>query len=186
MTQLAAPTNEVEEPTSVDINTDLSTIEPQQTVIQEKVPLWLYITNALALLVAAVFALRFWQTKRELSAIYATERDELNELNQKETEAWNNFKRTLADKKLTGLRKALINWAQVYWKNASITSLQAIAAQTQDSALADELRKLDEAIFSAHNSAPDTEVLLQLLANLRKTKHKKTADNNKLQPLYRV
>ncbi|WP_331352622.1 BatD family protein [Cellvibrio sp. UBA7671] len=186
MTQLAAPTNEVEEPTSVDINTDLSTIEPQQTVIQEKVPLWLYITNALALLVAAVFALRFWQTKRELSAIYATERDELNELNQKETEAWNNFKRTLADKKLTGLRKALINWAQVYWKNASITSLQAIAAQTQDSVLADELRKLDEAIFSAHNSAPDTEVLLQLLANLRKTKHKKTADNNKLQPLYRV
>ncbi|MGV8837542.1 BatD family protein [Cellvibrio sp.] len=186
MTQLAAPTNEIEEPTSVDINTDLSTIEPQQTVIQEKVPLWLYITNALALLVAAVFALRFWQTKRELSAIYATERDELNELNQKETEAWNNFKRTLADKKLTGLRKALINWAQVYWKNASITSLQAIAAQTQDSALADELRKLDEAIFGAHKSAPDTEVLLQLLANLRKTKHKKTTDNNKLQPLYRV
>jgi hypothetical protein len=186
MSQLAAPANEIEEPASVDINTDLSTLEPQHTVIQEKTPLWLYISNALALIVAAFSALRFWQTKRELAAIYATERDELNELNQNETEAWNNFKRTLADKELTGLRKALISWAQVYWKNASITSLQAIAAQTQDSALADELRKLDEAIFSAHNSAPDAEVLLQLLANLRKTKHKKTADNNKLRPLYKV
>lgn len=186
MSQLAAPSNEIEEPTSVDINTDLSTIEPQQTVIQKKIPLWLYVTNALAILVAAFFALRFWQTKREIAAIYATERDELNELNQHENDAWNNFKRTLADKELTGLRKALINWAQAYWKNESITTLQAIAAQTQDSALAEELRKLDEAIFSAHSSAPDTEVILQLLANLRKTKHKKAANNNKLRPLYKV
>ena len=186
MSQLAAPTNEVEEPTSVDINTDLNTIEPQQTVIQKKVPLWLYITNALALLVAAVFALRFWQTKRELTAIYTTERDGLNELNQNENEAWNNFKRTLADKELTGLRKALITWAQAYWNNESITSLQAISAQTHEPALADELRKLDEAMFSAHSTAPDTEILLQLLANLRRNKHKKATDNNKLRPLYKV
>lgn len=186
MTQLAAPANEIEEPTSVDINTDLSTIEPQQTVVQEKTPLWLYISNALALVVALFFALRFWQTKRELVALYTTERAELNELNQNENEAWNNFKRTLADKELTALRKALINWAQVYWNNESITSLQAIATQAHEPALTEELRKLDEAMFSAHSSAPDTEVLLQLLANLRKTKHKKTADNKKLRPLYKV
>jgi len=186
MSQLAAPANEIDEPTSVDINTDLSTIEPQQTIVQEKVPLWLYISNALALVIAAFFALRFWQTKREISAIYATERDEFNELNQNENEAWNNFKRTLADKELIGLRKALISWAQVYWKNASITSLQAIAAQTHEPALADELRKLDEAMFSAHTTAPDTETLLQLLANLRRNKQKKAADNHKLRPLYKV
>ncbi len=135
---------------------------------------------------AAFFALRFWQTKRELATIYATERDGLNELNQNENEAWNNFKRTLADKELTGLRKALITWAQAYWKNESITSLQAIAAQTHEPALADELRKLDEAIFSSHSTAPDTEILLQLLANLRRNKHKKATDNNKLRPLYKV
>jgi hypothetical protein len=186
MSQLAASVDATEAPTSVDINTDLSTIEPQQTLVQEKTPLWLYITNALALIVAAFFALRFWQTKRELAAIYTTERDGLNELNQNENEAWNKFKRALADKELTELRKALIAWAQTYWKNASITSLQAIAAQTHEPALADELRKLDEAIFSAHAIAPDTEVLLQLLANLRKNKHKKTANNNGLRPLYKA
>jgi len=186
MSQLAAPTEEIEAPTSVNINTDLSTIEPQQTVLQEEAPLWLYITNALALLIAAFFALLFWQTKRKLTAIYATERNELNELNQNENEAWNNFKRTLADKKLTELRKALINWAQAYWNNESITSLQAIAAHIHEPALADELRKLDEAMFSAHSTAPDTEILLQLLANLRRNKHKKAADNNQLRPLYKV
>lgn len=186
MTQLAAPANEIEEPTSVDINTDLSTIQPQQTVVQEKTPLWLYISNALALIVALFFALRFWQTKRELVALYRTEGDEFNALNQNENEAWNNFKRTLADKELTALRKALINWAQLYWNNESITSLQAIATQAHEPALTEELRKLDEAMFSSHSSAPDTEVLLQLLANLRKTKHKKTADNKMLRPLYKI
>lgn len=186
MSQLATQTNDIVEPTSVDINTDLSTIEPQQTVVQEKTPLWLYVTNALALLVAAFFALRFWQTKRELGAIYATEADGLNELNQNENEAWGNFKRTLADKELTALRKALISWAQAYWNNESITSLKAIAAQVEEPALAEELGKLDEAMFSAHKTAPNTEVLLQLLANLRKTKHKKMADKNKLRTLYKA
>lgn len=185
MSQLPAePVNETEQATSVDINTNINTIQPQQTIIQEKTPLWLYITNALALLVATFFALRFWQTKRELAAIYTTEHDKKNVFNQNENEAWNNFKRALATKELTVLRKALINWAQAYWNNESITSLQAIAAKTQEPALADELRKLDEAMFSAQATAPDTEILLQLLANLRRNKHKKAADNSKLRPLY--
>lgn len=186
MTQPAAPVNEIEEPTSVDINTDLSTIEPQHTVVQEKIPLWLYISNALALLIAAFFGLRLWQTKRELGAIYTIERDKFNALSQNENEAWNNFKRTLADKELTKLRKALILWAQAYWNDESITSIQAIATRADEPVLADELRKLDEAIFGAHSTAPDTETLLQSLANLRKTKHKKTANNNNLRPLYRI
>jgi len=187
MSQLpATPVTATEEPTSVDINTDLNTIQPQQTVIKEKTPLWLYATNLLTLIIAAFFALRFWQKNRELAAIYTTERNETYEVNQNENEAWNNFKRTLADKNLTELRKALIAWAQIYWKNNSITSLQAVAAQINEPALVTELRKLDEAIFSTHTSAPDTEILLQLLANLRRSKHKKTADNDKLRPLYKA
>ncbi len=187
MSQLAAePADESEQATSVDINTDLNTIQPQHTVVQEKTPLWLYTTNLLTLIAALFFAIRFWQHRRELAAIYATDKDEKNERTQHENDAWNNFKRALADKELTGLRKAIIDWAQVYWKNPSITNLQAVAAQSQEPALTDELRKLDEAIFSSHPAAPDTEILLQLLANLRKNKHKKAADNDELRPLYKV
>ena len=185
MSQLSPPLTPIEAPTSVDINTDLNSIPTQQTVIQEKTPLWLYISNVLTLIVAAFFALRFWQHKRELAAIYTTNKYEADELNQSENTAWNNVKRALTDKQPTVLRKALISWSQIYWKNESITSLQAIAEQAQSSALADELRKLDEAMFSAQSAAPDTEALLQLLANMRKNKQKKAADNTKLRPLYK-
>lgn len=187
MTQApATPVDESEQATSVDINTDLSSIQAQQPPIQERTPLWLYVTNLLTLLVAAFFALRFWQKQRELAAIYATGNEEKNTHSQSENEAWNNFKRKLAEKELTELRKALINWGQAYWKNAAITSLQIVSAQVQDPRLTEELRKLDEAIFSTHASAPDMEILLQLLANLRRGKHKKTAGNGALQPLYKV
>ncbi len=187
MSQLPAePADESAQATSVDINTDLNTIAPQQTIVEEKAPLWLYITNVVSLMAALFFALGFWQHKRTLAAIYETDQDEKHARNQKENEAWNSVKRALAEKELNGLRKAIIDWAQVHWKNTAITSLQAIAAQSQEPALADELRKLDEAIFSAHAAAPDTEALLHLLANLRKNKTKKMTSNDQLQPLYKA
>lgn len=179
------PIATTEAPTSVDINTDLSSIQPQQTFVQEKAPFWLYITNLVTLIAAAFFAVLFWQHKRELAAIYTTNKYEADELNQNENAAWNNVKRALTDKQPTALRAALIGWAQIYWKNESITSLQTIAEQAQNSALTEELRKLDEAMFSAQSAAPDTEALLQLLANMRKIKQKKAANNTKLRPLYK-
>jgi len=182
----AAPVDIVDTPTSVDTATAPNTVEPQQTIAQEKAPLWLYITNLLSLIIAVFFALRFWQSKRELAGIYTTERNQKNEFNQNENDAWNNFKRTLSEKELTGLRKALITWAQAYWNDTTINSLQAVAIHAKEPLLADELRKLDEAIFSTHASAPDTDILLQLLANLRKSKHKSAASNGALQPLYKV
>lgn len=182
----AAPVDETEQATSVDINTDLSSIQAQPPLIQEKAPIWLYVTNLLSLLIAVFFALCFWRKKRELTVTYATGNEEKNTNSQTENDAWNNFKRKLAEKDLIELRKALISWGQAYWKNAAITSLQSVAAQTQNPTLTEELRKLDEAIFSTHASAPDMETLLQLLANLRRSKYKKTAGNSELQPLYKA
>lgn len=190
MTQLAPPPADEPETTSVGINTDLSTIEPQQTIIQTKVPLWLYVSNLIALIAALFFALRFWQSKRELAAVHATTNSKQEELSQHENEAWNNFKRVLPENDLPALRKALIAWAQTYWKGAPVTSLQAIAEQANDPTLTEELRKLDEVIFSPHNATQfakaDTENLLQLLANLRRAKQKKAIDNGKLRPLYKA
>ncbi len=190
MTQLAPPpVDETEPTTTVAINTDLSTIEPQRTVTQEKIPLWLYLSNVVTLIAALFFALRHWQSKRELAAVRATASSEKDELSQNENAAWNNFKRALPEKDLPALRKALITWGQIYWKDTPVTSLHAIAEQANDAALAEELRKLDEAIFSSHSAASDTkidtEALLQLLGNLRRNKQKKTADNGKLRPLYK-
>lgn len=187
MSQLPAePADESEQVTSVAINTDLNSIQPQAAIVQEKTPLWLYITNLLTLIATLFFALRFWQQKRELAAAYATESDVKNTLRQNENEAWNHFKRALTDNNLTELRRTLIAWAQVYWKNTSINSLQAVATKSQEPALIEELRKLDEAIFSSHSAAPDTELLLQLLANLRKNQQKKATNKDELRPLYKM
>lgn len=188
MTQIApASVDNTETATDVTASTPESpAAQPTQTVIQEKTPLWLYITNILSLIIAAFFIVRFLQTKRALSEITNAKRNEKNEFSQKESEAWNNFKRALSEQELAGLRKTLIIWAQAYWKDATINSLQAVADHAQQPALSDELRKLDEAIFSNHASVPDMDILLQLLANLRMSKRKSANADGKLEPLYKT
>ena len=187
MSQIPAPITEPnEEPVSVDINTDLGSIQTQPTIIQQKAPLWLYITNLLTLLAAAFFALHFWQHKRAMAAKTSAIDDKTHKFIQKENEAWSNLKRSLSDKDLSVLRKALIHWGQTFWKNPSITSLQSIAEHARDPALTDLLHKLDAAIFSTHNTAPSSEALLQSLANLRKNKHRKAATDNNLRQLYKT
>jgi hypothetical protein len=188
MTQLqpVAPADTIDTPAAIAPSTEPSLVQPQPTFVEQKAPLWLYITTLLSIVIAAFFALRFWQIKRELAAIYITNRNEKNEVNQKENDAWNNFKRSLTEKELVGLRKALIAWAQIYWKDPTISSLQTLSDRAQEPALTDELRKLDEAIFSTHASAPDTDILLQLLANLRMNKRKSAGNNGRLEPLYKA
>ncbi|WP_323814473.1 BatD family protein [Cellvibrio sp. NN19] len=191
MSQLSPPIDETidqttNEPTSVALNTDLSSIQPQQPVVQEKAPVWLYLTNLLTLLAALFFALRLWLYKRSMAAANTKADTEAQASNQTENEAWSQLKRSLSDKNLTVLRKAIIDWSQAHWKNASITSLQAVAEQANEPTLTAELQKLDEAIFSSHKGTPDTEALLQLLANLRKNKQKKMSNNEQLSPLYKT
>ena len=191
MSQLSPPIDETinentNKPTSVELNTDLNSIQPQQSVAQEKAPAWLYLTNLLTLLAALFFALRLWLYKRSIAAANTKSDTEAHSSNQTENEAWSQLKRSLSDKNLTVLRKAIIDWSQVHWKNASITSLQAVAEQANEPTLTAELQKLDEAIFSSHKGTPDTEALLQLLAILRKNKQKKMSNNEQLSPLYKT
>ena len=191
MSQLTPPIDETinentNRPTSVELNTDLNSIQPQQSVAQEKAPAWLYLTNLLTLLAALFFALRLWLYKRSIAAANTKSDTEAHSSNQTENEAWSQLKRSLSDKNLTVLRKAIIDWSQVHWKNASITSLQAVAEQANEPVLTAELQKLDEAIFSSHKGTPDTEALLQLLAILRKNKQKKMSNNEQLSPLYKT
>lgn len=95
------------------------------------------------------------------------------------------MKKTLSAQNLPALRKALINWGQCHWRDKTITSLQAIAEQTPQPALKEALHKLDEALFSSRNSAPDLESLLRLLADLRRAKHTRENSQNNLKPLYK-
>lgn len=169
--------------TSVPIDTDTRDAQPHIQVVN-KTPAWLYVTNLVSFIVALYFAMKFWQYKRahEVSQGYRQQR--IHHQRETENDAWNQVKRQLAEKSLTGLRKALIDWAQIHWKSPHITSLQAIAGQANMADLADELHKLDEAIFGSRNAVPDLEKLLQLLASLRRERQKYSANNPALKPLY--
>ena len=179
----AAATPADEQDISIPLNTDTTDTQPHIEVVN-KVPLWLYVSNLLSLLVALYFAMKFFHYKRAYEFGQYNRQQASNIKRENENDAWNQVKRQLAEKSLTGLRRSLIEWAKIFWKSPELTSLQAIASQAGDQELKAELNKLDEAIFGSKNSVPDLEKLLQLLANLRREKQKYSANNPGLKPLY--
>lgn len=158
----------------------------QQTAsVAYKAPIWLYVTNAIALLLAAYFAMEYFIARRKIAGIQLEKQEELNQRALAENAAWSEVKQQLANNNWKELRRALIHWAQMYWKNPTLLSLQAIADEVNNEELTAELRKLDEAIFSGHNTEPNKELLLQTLANLRRNKSYGNNNQSPLQPLYK-
>lgn len=172
-----------DEPESVPVNTDTSSAQPEVQVIA-KTPIWLYISNLVSLAIALYFASKFWQYKRAHEFSKSNRQQIINTQRETESAAWNNVKRQLADKSLTGLRKAIIDWAKIYWKSPQITTLQAAAEHANNPELIEELRKLDEAIFGHQNATPDLDKILQALANLRRDRQKYATQDAGLKPLY--
>jgi hypothetical protein len=169
----------------VPLNTDLSSAEADNTTLKTAVPLWLYITNAITFLIAVMFASRFFNLKRELHYRQDAKRQQKASTTESENTAWTQLKHALAAKNLPLLRKTIIVWGQVYWGDKTLTSLNAIAQRAENPALTAALQQLDTAIFSGTSSTIDNENLLQLLANFRRQKYKKTAAGELLQPIYK-
>lgn len=176
---------EDEQTNSIPLNTDLSSIAAESSVVATKTPVWLYASNLITLLAALFFAWRFWTAKRELTQRQDNKQHQLSREHESEAAAWADVKRALGDKNLALLRKAIISWSQIYWKDKTLTSLHGVAQRAKTQPLTDVLQQLDSAIFSNTASTLDSENLLQLLANLRRRKYKKTATGEPLQPLYK-
>ncbi len=181
----SASAEEEEQSTSVPLNTDLSSIAPQETTVSARTPVWLYVSNLLTLLATVFFAWRYWQAKRDLAQGHNKKHQQQVAENESEAAAWSQLKRAMADKNLPQLRKTIVSWSQIYWGDATLTGLQAIAQRAESPALAEAFQQLDTAIFSNAANTMDSENLLQLLANLRRRKFKTTANGEPLQPLYK-
>ena len=61
------------------------------------------------------------------------------------------------------LRQQLLAWGKVNWPNQSIHSTMDIAQQCKDSALQDELKKLDAALYTTQSQLKDFSALFELL-----------------------
>ncbi|UUA73217.1 BatD family protein [Cellvibrio sp. QJXJ] len=176
---------EDEQTNSIPLNTDLSSIAAESSVVATKTPVWLYASNLITLLAALFFAWRFWTAKRELTQRQDNKQHLLTREHESEAAAWADVKRALGDKNLALLRKAILSWSQIYWNDKTLTSLHGVAQRAKTQPLTEVLQQLDSAIFSNTASTLDSENLLQLLANLRRRKYKKTAAGEPLQPLYK-
>ncbi len=176
---------EDEQTNSIPLNTDLSSIAAENPVVTTKTPAWLYASNLITLLAALFFAWRFWTVKQELTQRQDNKQHLLTREHESEAAAWADVKRALGDKNLALLRKAIIHWGQIYWNDKTLTSLHSVAQHSGDQSLTNILQQLDSAIFSNTSNTLDSENLLQLLANLRRRKYKKTAAGEPLQPLYK-
>lgn len=172
--------------TETPLNTDLTSLPIPQEVIREKTPLWLYLSNLITLALALFFGSRYLHTKRELTYRKNSQRQQQELQIQSENLAWNQFKKMLAENNMPGLRKAIIDWSQLHWRDQSLTSLQAVSKKIDHPPLSELLKQLDAVIFGEQQSAIDAELLLQLMANLRRSKQKKATDNDPLQPLYKT
>lgn len=176
---------EDEQTNSIPLNTDLSSIAAENPVVTTKTAAWLYASNLITLLAALFFAWRFWTVKQELTQRQDNKQHLLTREHESEAAAWADVKRALGDKNLALLRKAIIHWGQIYWNDKTLTSLHSVAQHSGDQSLTNILQQLDSAIFSNTSNTLDSENLLQLLANLRRRKYKKTAAGEPLQPLYK-
>ena len=181
----SASAEEEEQSTSVPLITDLNSLATQETATSARAPVWLYVSNLLTLLATLFFAWRYWQVKRNFTQGHNKKHLQQVAENESEAASWSQLKRAMADKNLPQLRKAIVSWSQIYWSDATLTGLQAIAQRAESPALAEAFQQLDTAIFSNAANTMDSENLLQLLANLRRRKFKTTANGEPLQPLYK-
>ncbi len=171
--------------TSIPLNTDLNSIQTRHSPAPPKIPVWVYVSNILALLACAFFAWRYWQLKRELTQGHNKKHHQQMQENESESVIWAQLKRAIADKNMPLLRNSIISWSKIYWNDATLNSLQTIAQRADTAALTELFQQLDSAIFSSTTGTIDTENLLQLLVNLRRRKFKQTASGTPLQPLYK-
>lgn len=96
-------------------------------------------------------------------------------------------RRACADQQPQRARHALIQWAQLYWRDSRITNLQTIAQRCNDEDIAKELAELDEILYGnlSEGAWKGARLWTTIYAY---TKRKQTAadSNNELPPLYPV
>jgi BatD DUF11 like domain len=167
----------------VPLNTDMSNITSDKSTTAA-MPMWLYITNGFILLLAIYFAAKYFNLKKKLTQLDLAEKNIQQQHINNEAEAWKYVKQTLSTKKWVELRKALINWAQVYWQDNNLSSLDAVSLKANNTELTLLLKQLDATIYGADKTALDSEQLLSVVANLRKESSKKNKKKDSLAPLY--
>jgi len=148
--------------------------------VLSKAPLTLLIWAIIATVLAVIFAALWWNNRD--SAVG----DEVSNDAASDSSYWTNLKRANASGDLTALRRAVISWAQHHWQREDLHSLEAIAAHTDNRELGEQLRALDQALYSAAGTVQwDSGLLLQQIYACKREKQQAKKNTGSLKGLYK-
>ena len=181
----------IEAPTPLDDSNDAAPQQPTQaeTTISDSVthkvtPWWIYLLLGITSLTSLVFISLWWNAKQQFNAYVLRRNAQIEEAKENEQQAWLKIRNALQNDQLTDLRKAIIDWAKLHWKNPDIHSLDHVVDLSGSSELKKLFAQLDAALFGADASVLDKSQLKEALGNLRRGKVSKGVNESELKSLY--
>jgi len=87
---------------------------------------------------------------------------------RRQRDSWLRLERACADNNAVAARRELIDWSRARWRDERISSLRQIAARSVLQSWADELARLDAAVFAAQRGTWQGQGLLRLLEQQRR------------------
>lgn len=140
---------------------------------------------SLVLATAWLFTLALlWQAKKSPSTIEAHAATTNNTPSEKQ--AFKQLTEACNSDDTARIRKSLINWAQVFWQNPLLHSLQDILNNSDSKELSQLIYQLDQSIYGDLDSREtlDSKNLLDVIEKTRNAKRAVKKDADELRPLY--
>ena len=128
-----------------------------------------------------ILAILLWQSRRKTAEQQEVDDYFATQSTQIEKDAWQNLRKNFTNGDTLKIRKAIIDWGKIFWKDEQLSTLDGLAKKFNSKELKVFFDELDAAIFGSKPN-PTTDNLLALLENLRKTTKK--GENEILDRLY--
>ncbi len=160
-------------------------LTPNTPAAKVKLPLWIYLSQGISLLLLVWLGINNWQLRRQINGKKNQQSLKLQQNLASEEAAWKQVKKAIRANSPETLRRALLSWAPLCFRGKAIHSLTDIAKHCSetplngDSELAIEFNKLDSQIYGGQETTLiNGEKILELLANFRRK-----ANRNQQPPL---
>lgn len=176
-------------PLAVDHSLKLETTTRTPPVAQNHGQHWQWVSALLLILWAATLIL-WWRMKLQVQAfrdlsLPATETQQPIKSNEKK--AFKELKTLCRSNDVQGVRSAIIRWAQYFWEDQSIQSVQDIQSASDHPSLGTALQQLDNHLYGNKRDSSDWngESLLSVITLVRdKTNKRQTVKAHGLPSLY--
>lgn len=153
-------------------------------VVYRNNPFWLWVSLVLSILWLVTLA-AFWRLRRQLQQPMQPQPNSQIMVNRQEKACFKALTQACRSQDLQRTRQAMIDWAQSYWPNERINSLNDIREHVGDGAINTCLQQLDNAIYgNRQDQSWNGQSLLSAVQLFKNNQTVKKAPSSALPPLY--